>query len=196
MPGPIALQYFYALVNRDIEDELVPLAAEFGMAMQPWSPLAYGLLSGRYDRATVEAAAPRAGGLPRQAAHPGETRPAGDKRLDGANPFGDTLFTDRNWAIVAELRRVAGEMGQSPARVALAWVIGRPGITSTLMGVSRAEQVSDNMAALDIVLSAEHRQDLDAVSAPRDCPDALLALHAGIASAGHLRGAEVAGWAA
>lgn len=165
MPGPIALQYFYSLVNRDLEDEHVPLAAEFGMGILPWSPLAYGLLTGKYDRASVEAAGPRAGGLPRDAATDGETRPEGDKRLDGANPFGDTLFTGRNWKIVDVLRRVADEAGQSPARVALSWVAGRPGVTSVLMGVSRAGQVPDNAAALDVVLSPEHRAALDAVSA-------------------------------
>ena len=164
LPGPIAMQYFYSLVNRDVEDEHLPLAAEFGMGMVPWSPLAYGLLTGKYDRGAVEAAAPRAGGLPRDAALADEKRPASDKRLDGANPFGDSLFTDRNWKIVDELKRVAGEIGRSPARVALAWVCGRPGIASTLMGVSRAEQVGDNALALDVVLSAEHRGALDAVS--------------------------------
>ena len=165
-PGPIALQYFYSLVNRDLEAEHLPLAAEFGLGVMPWSPLAYGLLTGKYDRASVEAAGPRAAGLPRDAAKKDEQRPANDKRLDGANPFGDSLFTERNWRIVDVVRRVANETGQSPARVALAWVTGRPGVTSTLMGVSRAEQVSDNVSALELVLSAEHRSALDAVSAP------------------------------
>lgn len=170
VPGPIALQYFYSLVSRDIEDEHVPVAAEFGMGVVPWSPLAYGLLTGKYDRATVEAAGtraggPRTGGLPREAAAKDEERPEGDKRLDGANPFGDTLFTDRNWKIVDVLRKVASEIDQSSARVALAWVTGRPGITSALMGVSRAEQVADNAAALDTVLSPDHRAALDAASA-------------------------------
>ncbi len=166
MPGPIALQYFYSLVNRDIEDEHVPLAAEFGMGILPWSPLAYGLLTGKYDRAAVETGGSRAGGLPHDAATEGEHRPEGDKRLDGANPFGDTLFTERNWKIVDVLRRVADEAGQSPARVALSWVAGRSGITSMLMGVSRVEQIADNAMALDVVLSPEHRAALDAASAP------------------------------
>ena len=165
MPGPIALQYFYSLVNREVEDEHVPLAAEFGMGMVPWSPLAYGLLTGKYDRATVEAGGPRAGGLPKDAAQAGEARPAHDKRLDGANPFGDSLFTPRNWDIVEAVRRVADEIGQPSARVALAWVVGRPGVASTLMGVSRAAQVADNVAALDLVLAPEHRAVLDAASA-------------------------------
>ena len=166
LPGPIAMQYFYSLVNRDIEDEHIPLAAEFGMGIMPWSPLAYGLLSGKYDRSTVEAAAPRAGGLPRDAAKTDENRPSDDKRLNGANPFGDTLFTERNWRIVDALKEIANEAGQSPARIALAWVAGRPSVAATLMGVSRAEQVADNISALDIALSEKHQAALDAVSAP------------------------------
>ncbi len=166
LPGPIALQYFYSLVNRDIEDEHLPLAAQLGMGVMPWSPLAYGLLTGKYERATVQAAAPRAGGLPQDAALQGQMRPADDKRLDGANPFGDSLFTERNWTIVDALRRVAADAGLSPTHAALAWVMGRPGITSTLMGVSRPEQVADNIAALDVVLAPEHRAALDAASAP------------------------------
>ncbi len=164
VPGPIALQYFYSLANRDIEDEHVPLAGEFGLGIQPWSPLAYGLLTGKYDRAAVEASAPRAAGLPRDSAADGGIRSDDDKRLDGANPFGDSLFTERNWAIVDTLRRVAGEAGETPARIALAWVAGRPGVCSTLMGVSRAQQVADNIAAVDLALSAEHRAALDEIS--------------------------------
>ena len=64
------------------------------------------------------------------------------------------------------LRRAAGEAGQNAARVALSWVTNRPGVTSTLMGVSPAEQMLDNAVALDMVLSPEHRAALDAVSAP------------------------------
>jgi aryl-alcohol dehydrogenase-like predicted oxidoreductase len=168
LPGPIALQYFYSLVSRDVEDEHIPLAAEFGMGMVPWSPLAYGLLTGKYDRTAVEAAPKRGTGLPKDAARPGEERPAGDKRLDSANPFGDSLFTDRNWSIVEAVRQVAEEIGQSPARVALAWVIGRPGVASTLMGVSRAAQVADNVTALDLALSPQHLATLDAASAPAE----------------------------
>ena len=168
LPGPIALQYFYSLVSREVEDEHVPLAAEFRMGMVPWSPLAYGLLTGKYDRAAVEAAPPRQAGLPNDAARGREARPSDDRRLDGANPFGDSLFTPRNWDIVAAVRRVAEAIGQPPARVALAWVVGRPGVASTLMGVSRPAQVADNVAALDLRLSAEHRAALDAASAPTE----------------------------
>ena len=166
LPGPIALQYFYALANRDIEDEYMPLAAEFGMGIVPWSPLAFGLLTGKYDRATVEAAAPRAGGLPRDAAVDGDRRPDGDKRLDGANPFGDTLFTPRNWALVDVLKAVAHEAGQSPASIAYAWLNARPGVASILLGVSSVAQLQENVAALAIVLSPAQRATLDRASAP------------------------------
>ncbi|TGD99301.1 aldo/keto reductase [Methylobacterium nonmethylotrophicum] len=162
-PMPIGLQYFYALVERGVENEHAPLGRAFGMGLVPWSPLAYGLLTGKYDRAAVEAGPPRRGGVPNEAAGPGE-RPAGGRRLDGDNPFGDTLFTERNWGIVDALRRVAAEAGETPARVALAWVVGRPGVASTLMGVSRTEQVSDNVAALGLRLSPEHAAALEAAS--------------------------------
>ena len=165
LPGPIALQYFYSLVSREPEMEHVPLALDMGLGVMPWSPLGYGLLTGKYDQATVEAGAPRAGGLP-SAPGSGEARPEDDKRLDGANPFGDMLFTERNWRIVEALRGVADALGETPARVALAWVLSRPGVDTALMGVSRVAQVRDNIAATDLVLPAGQLAALDAATAP------------------------------
>lgn len=165
LPGPIALQYFYSLVSREIEAEHLPMARDMGLGMMPWSPLAYGLLTGKYDRTTVEAAAPRAGGLPTDAAA-GQPRAPDDKRLDGANPFGDTLFTERNWRIVDALQGVAETLGETPARVALAWVLSRPGVDTALMGVSRVAQLQDNIAATDLRLPAEQAALLDAATAP------------------------------
>lgn len=166
LPGPIALQYFYSLVNRDIEDEHVPLAAEFGLGILPWSPLAYGLLTGKYDRTAVEAASPRAAGLPRDVAVTSIARPADDKRLDGANPFGDTLFSDKNWQIVDAVKAIAREVNKSPARVALAWILGRRCVTAAILGASRAEQLPENTGALALSLTADQRATLDAVSTP------------------------------
>jgi aryl-alcohol dehydrogenase-like predicted oxidoreductase len=165
LPGPIAMQYFYSLVSREIEAEHLPLARATGLGMMPWSPLAYGLLTGKYDRATVEAGGPRAGGLPSEAGT-GAARPEGDKRLDGSNPFGDSLFTDRNWRIVDALKQVAVEIGEPPARVALAWVLSRPGVDTALMGVSRVSQVHDNVAATELRLPEEQIAALDAASQP------------------------------
>ncbi|ONG56069.1 aldo/keto reductase [Pseudoroseomonas deserti] len=160
LPAPIGLQYFYSLVERGVESEHVPLAREFGLGLVPWSPLAYGLLTGKYDRAAVEAAAPRQGGVPNKAGS-GEAR---GHRLDGDNPFGDTLFTERNWAIVAALKQLAAEAGETPARIALAWVAGRPGVAATLMGVSRAAQVTENVAALELALTPAQLNLLEAAS--------------------------------
>ena len=165
LPGPIAIQYFYSLVSREVEAEHLPMARDMGLGMVPWSPLAYGLLTGKYDRATVEASPPRAGGLPDDAGT-GAARPEGDKRLDGNNPFGDTLFTDRNWRIVEALRAVANEIGETPARVALAWVLSRPGVDTALMGVSRVSQVHDNVAATELTLPADQIAILDEASRP------------------------------
>jgi len=164
-PGPIALQYFYSLVSREVELEHIPLARDMGLGMMPWSPLAYGLLTGKYDRATVEAGAPRAAGLPNEAGT-GAARPAGDKRLDGSNPFGDALFTARNWRIVDAVRSVADAIGETPARVALAWVLSKPGVDTALMGVSRVSQVHDNVAATQLRLPPEQIATLDAASNP------------------------------
>jgi aryl-alcohol dehydrogenase-like predicted oxidoreductase len=165
MPGPIALQYFYSLVSREVEAEHLPLARDMGLGLMPWSPLAYGLLTGKYDRATVEAGMPRAGGLPTDVGT-GVSRPENDKRLDGSNPFGDTLFTERNWRIVDTLRNVAETIGETPARVALAWVLSKPGVDTALMGVSRVSQVHDNVAATELRLPPEQIAVLDEVSKP------------------------------
>lgn len=163
LPAPIGLQYFYSLVERGVEDEHVPLAREFGMGLVPWSPLAYGLLTGKYDRATVEANPKRSAGVPNRGGEVGG-RSKDDKRLDGDNPFGNTLFTERNWRIADALKQVAADIGETPARLALAWVAARPGVASTLIGVSRAEQVTDNVGAIDLALPSEAVATLDAVS--------------------------------
>lgn len=164
-PGPIGLQYFYSLAERGSESEHLPLARAAGMGLVPWSPLAYGLLTGKYDREAVEAAPKREAGVPNQGGADEAARPDSDKRLDGDNPFGDMLFTDRNWKIVDVVREIASKMDQTPARIALSWVVGTPGVSSTLMGVSRPDQVTDNVAALAFDLPEEHRSALDTVSA-------------------------------
>ena len=76
-PGPIAMQMAYSLVERNIENEFVPAARELGMGIVPWSPLGAGFLTGKYRRDDRK----------------------GKGRLSGGNPFGDSLFTERNWQI-------------------------------------------------------------------------------------------------
>lgn len=149
LPGPIALQTWYALVERSAEWEHVPAARELGLGVMPWSPLAGGFLAGKYQRDDADA-----------------NKASGEGRLAGNNPLGQTPFTDRNWSILDAVKRVAGEVGRSPAEVALAWTVARPGVSSVLIGASRADQVRANVAALELTLSEAHTAALDEASAP------------------------------
>ena len=144
IPGPIAMQLEYSLVARDVEAEHFPAAREAGMGVMPWSPLAGGFLTGKYKR--------------------GDTGNTG--RLSGANPFGDSKFTDRNWDILDALTSVAKELDRPTAQVALAWTMARPGVTSTLIGASSLAQLASNIAATEITLSPDRMAQLDAASTP------------------------------
>ena len=144
VPGPIAMQLEYSLVARDVEAEHFPAAREGAMGIMPWSPLAGGFLTGKYER--------------------GNTGDTG--RLSGANPFGDSKFVDRNWDILDVVRSVAADIDRPTAQVALAWTLARPGVASTLVGASKVSQLKSNIAATGIRLTAEQMQRLDAVSSP------------------------------
>ena len=144
VPGPIAMQVEYSLVARDVEAEHIPAAREAGMGVMPWSPLAGGFLTGKYER--------------------GDT--SGKGRLSGANPFGDSKFTDRNWDVLDVLREVAAELGCTPSQVALAWAMARPGVASTLVGARTAEQLSASLGAVGIRMSDDQMGRLNAASAP------------------------------
>lgn len=145
-PGPIALQLEYSLVAREIEREHVAAAAALGLGIVPWSPLAGGFLSGKYRRD--------------QAAVPSDGRLAGD------NPFGDTKFTDANWAVLDVVRQIATELGRTPAEIALAWLLQRPGVDTVLVGARTADHLEAGRGALNLVLPAEATQRLDDASQP------------------------------
>ena len=149
VPGPIALQLEYSLVERTIENEHTPAALDQGMAVMPWSPLAGGFLSGKYRRSSETARGY-----------------SGDGRLAGDNPFGNSKFNDSNWAILKILEKIAGGMGRSPAEVALAWLLSRQGVTSLITGASRPEQLVTNLGALQIEIPAEDATLLEKASAP------------------------------
>lgn len=146
LPGPIALQTQYSLVERSADYEHVSAARELGIGVVPWSPLAGGFLSGKYKRR--------------------DGKPEGDGRLAGDNPLGQTPFSDRNWGVLDELWRIANEIRRMPAEVALAWTIAQTGVNSVIIGASRIEQLSMNLAALDLVLTTAQVAALDHVSAP------------------------------
>ncbi|TGE06516.1 aldo/keto reductase [Hymenobacter fodinae] len=146
VPGPIAMQLAYSLVERNIEQEHVPAALSSGLSITPWSPLAAGFLAGKYERTKHGA--------------------TGEGRLSGPNPFGDTLFTERNWRVLEVLRTVAEQAERPLAQVALAWVLAQPGITSPIVGASRVEQLHDHLAALEVRLNPEQLTTLQNASAP------------------------------
>ncbi|YCI06625.1 aldo/keto reductase (plasmid) [Ensifer sp. D2-11] len=188
MPKPIALQFEYSLVERGIEAEHLVLAAEFGMALQPWSPLAGGFLTGKYRRDDPANVVGRRGpALPDGKPDDGQ----GD-RLAGSNPFGDSKFTERNWDILDVLKTVADEAGASPTQVALSWLLKRPGVTATLIGASRPRQLADNLAALELGLTSDQRRRLDEASKPSHPYPA--SLYTPMVKRFVFGGQEVSGW--
>lgn len=147
VPGPIALQLEYSLVERSIEREHLPAAHECGLGITPWSPLAGGFLAGKYSSTDAGA--------------------TGEGRLSGSNPFQGkfTKFTDRNWRVLDALRTVAAQVSSPLAQVALAWVSAQPGITAPILGASKLEQLHDNLDSLDIRLTPDQLLSLDESSA-------------------------------
>lgn len=142
------LQMEYSLVERAVENEFVPLGLAQGMGLMVWSPLASGLLSGKY--------------------RPSASGQFGQGRLQTVAGSGNPAFeklTERNFAIVAELEAVARELGRSMAQVALNWVAHRPGVASVIVGATRLAQLEDNLGALDFALPEALRARLDSVSA-------------------------------
>jgi aryl-alcohol dehydrogenase-like predicted oxidoreductase len=145
---PIGLQLEYSLVERNIEREHVPAARELGMGICPWSPLASGLLAGKYTR---EGASSSHGS--RLHVLQSSTNPVFHK------------FKERNFHIVDVLKEIAGQLGRSPAQVALNWVATQPGVTSTIIGATKVHQLEDNLSALSFGIPAELRTKLDEASA-------------------------------
>lgn len=147
----VSLQLQYSLVERNIEREYVPLAQELGLGITAWSPLAMGLLSGKYR--------------PSEAGRDGD----GDGRLQAVKSMGLPAlmdkFTPRNWATVAEVEQVARESGLSMAQVAVQWAARRPGLGSVILGARTLAQFEDNLAALDRPLDDALLRRLDTVSA-------------------------------
>ncbi len=140
----VSQQIHYSLQAREAEYELVPAGLDQGVGILVWSPLAGGLLSGKYRR-----------GVP---------QPEG-RQLSG---WGEPPVRDEEalYDVVEVLVEVAEARGVSAAQVALAWLLGRPGVTSVLVGARNDEQLADNLAAAGLELTAEERARLDEVSAP------------------------------
>lgn len=137
------LQAYYSIAGRDLERELGPLIEHEKMGLLVWSPLAGGLLSGKFSRENQN--------------------PDGSRRSEFDFPIVDK---ERAWKVIDVMRPIAEAHGCSPARIALAWLLSKPVVTSVLVGAKRLSQLEDNIAAIDIVLTTEEIQRLDAVSEP------------------------------
>ena len=142
---PIAFQFEYSLVERNIEREHVPAAQELGIGICPWSPLASGFLSGKYSRKNQ----------------------ATEGRLnvtkDSGNPAFEK-FTERNWRILDVLLEVAKELNRTPAEVALSWVATQPGVSSTIIGATKTSQLDKNLRAIELEIPGELRLRLNKIS--------------------------------
>ena len=142
---PVSQQIHYTLQAREAEYELVPASIDQGLGILVWSPLAGGLLSGKHRR--------------------GQATPEGTRQLAQWTepPVRDT---EKLYDIIEVLVEVGAAHDASAAQVALAWLLGRPAVASVVIGARTEAQLADNLKAADLVLTAEERTRLDAVSAP------------------------------
>ena len=136
------VQAYYSIAGRDLEREIVPLMAEEKLGLMVWSPLAGGLLSGKYG--------------------PGAPGNGEGRRASFDFPPVDK---DRAWACVAAMREVAEKHSASVATVALAWILAKPFVTSIIIGAKRLDQLDQNLAAVKLKLDADDIAKLDQVSA-------------------------------
>jgi aryl-alcohol dehydrogenase-like predicted oxidoreductase len=145
LPRYVSQQIHYSLQAREAEYELVPAGLDYGVAIMVWSPLAGGLLSGKYRR--------------------DREPPAGSRQLTdwGEPPVRDTA---QLYDIVDALVEIGDSHGVSAAQVALAWLLGRPGVATVVIGGRTQEQLSDNLASVNLRLADEDRARLDKISAP------------------------------
>jgi aryl-alcohol dehydrogenase-like predicted oxidoreductase len=145
LPRFVSQQVYYSLQERSVEYELIPLALDQGLGTLVWSPLAGGLLSGKYRR--------------------GQDAPAGSRHVtdwDEPPVYNEDALYDTIDALLA----VADDHGVSAAQVALAWLLSRPSISSVVVGARTDEQLADNLKAAELELSEEEHSRLEAISRP------------------------------
>ena len=136
----VGLQIEYSLLERTVEGELLPMARELGLGVTPWSPLKSGVLSGKFRR--------------------------GAEKTSDRGDWANMWLTESTFKVVDILVEAGEKLDSSPARVALNWVQTRPGVTSTIIGARRMDQLEDNLACLDIELPADILQRLDEATTP------------------------------
>ena len=146
------LQAYYSIAGRDLERELGPMLEAEKMGLLVWSPLAGGLLSGKFSRSNQ--------------------KPADSRRTNFDFPVVDK---ERTWKILDAMASIARAHDCSSARVSLAWLLTKPVVTSVILGAKRHDQLQDNLAAVDLALSPDELRRLDEISAlPPEYPGWML----------------------
>jgi 1-deoxyxylulose-5-phosphate synthase len=139
----VSMQNHYNLVYREEEREMIPLCLDQGVGVIPWSPLARGLLGGNRTR----------GG------HRSTVR-------SGSDPLADSMYEDADFDVVDVVCEIAEERGLSPAQIALAWLLGKPGVTAPIVGATTLAHVDDAVAAVGVTLSDKEVARLEALYRP------------------------------
>ena len=139
----VALQIEYSLLERTVEGELIPMAQAMGLGVTPWGPLRSGTLSGKYSRNNMQA------------------QSKGRSQAIARN------MSEPVYQVLDLLAAIAKRRDTTVARVALAWVRSRPGVTAPILGARTLEQLKDNIAALELPLAAEDLVELDAITKPK-----------------------------
>lgn len=138
---PISLQAYYTIAGRDLEREIVPMLQSEGVGLMVWSPLAGGLLSGKYSRADEQG--------------------DGGRRASFDFP---PIDKNRAYDIIDAMRPIAEAKGVSVAQIALSWLLHQPAVSSVIIGAKRVDQLQDNVGAVEVALTADERATLDEVS--------------------------------
>ncbi|MFQ6327431.1 MULTISPECIES: aldo/keto reductase [unclassified Nocardia] len=144
----IALQIEYSLIERTVERDLIPMAQEMGLGVIPWSPLASGVLTGKYSSADL--------------ADDAEASPEGSRKNVAA---ANGSLTARGLAIADVVKEVAAQLGKAPSQVALAWTLRNPAVTAPIIGARTAAQLEDNLGALDVEFDPAQVARLEQASA-------------------------------
>lgn len=142
----VCLQSLYNIVNRDLEIELLPMCGRFGLGVVPYSPLARGVLSGKY--------------------RPGEPFPEGSRAARGDRRMHETELREESFRVAAELKTLAEARGKTLSQFALAWLLANPLVTSPIIGPRTMEQLEDNLGALEWTPTPEEEAAVDRLVPP------------------------------
>jgi aryl-alcohol dehydrogenase-like predicted oxidoreductase len=149
-----ALQIEYSLIERTVERDLIPMAAELGIGVIPWSPLASGVLTGKYTRADLD--------------HGSGSAAAGGSAAIGTRKnmaLGNGALSERGLAIADAVKKVAADINATPSQVALAWTLHNPAVTAPIIGARTPAQLADNLGALEVRIPDDALARLDEASA-------------------------------